>query len=51
MMHGLGVQTAVVLGLVPILRIGSVDVGQEWFLNFPVVHFRADAEFKIFLGD
>lgn len=51
MMHGLGVQTAVVLGLVPILRNGAIEVGQEWFLDFPVVHFCADAEFEIFLGD
>lgn len=48
MMHRLGVQTASVLGLVSILRIGSIDVGQERFFNFPIVRFSSDAKFEIF---
>lgn len=51
MMDGLGVQTAIVLRLVSILRDGSIEVGQERLLDFPVVHFGSDAEFEIFLGD
>lgn len=51
MVHGLGVQAAVVLGLVPILRNGSIEVGQERLLDFPIVHFRANTEFKILLRD
>ena len=51
MMYRLGVQAAVVLGLFSILGIRSIEVRQEWFLDFPVVQFSPDAEFKIFLGD
>jgi hypothetical protein len=51
MMHGLGVQAAVVLGLFSVLGDGSIEVGQERLLNFPVVHFGSDAKFQIFLGD
>lgn len=51
MMYRLGIQAAVVLGLFSILGNGSIEVGQERLLDFPVVHFSPDAEFEIFLGD
>jgi hypothetical protein len=51
MMHGLGEQATVVLRMFSILGDGSIEVGQERLLDFPVVHFGSDAELEIFLGD
>lgn len=51
MMHRLGVQAAVVLGLFTILGNRSIEVGQEGFLDFPVIHLSTDAKLEILLGN